>query len=295
MRSCGYCGRENDEQATHCRECGSSLAPAHDESTPIPPRIGQQLNAGVATLILLAYLGVQFCIGALAGVAAVSVAAVQGRDVQNPTERTEIIRTITAPATAFAFIVGGVTVCLISRSRIRPYLSDTTETGAAWVFGSLKHIVQGLGFGALVGFCCQVFVLVFCRGSKPAALGPLATAASTPGIQRWAWLLLALALAPVFEELLFRGVLYGGYRSSFGPARSAILTTAIFWVLHLGEMIYFWPSMLWVAGMAIAALWFRLRSAAIGPAVAVHFGYNAVLAACVIYSVLAQGAETRPL
>jgi len=95
---------------------------------------------------------------------------------------------------------------------------------------------------------------------------------------------MALLVAPVVEELLFRGVVYGGYRSSYGPVRAALLTTTVFWLLHLTEMIYFWPSMIGVAGLAIAALWFRLRSAAIGPAVAVHFGYNAVLAVAIISS-----------
>jgi hypothetical protein len=25
MKACGYCGRENDQEATHCRECGTSF------------------------------------------------------------------------------------------------------------------------------------------------------------------------------------------------------------------------------------------------------------------------------
>ena len=37
--------------------------------------------------------------------------------------------------------------------------------------------------------------------------------------------------------------------------------------------------MICVASVSFVALWIRLRSAAIGPAVAVHVGYNAVIAA----------------
>jgi len=48
--------------------------------------------------------------------------------------------------------------------------------------------------------------------------------------------------------------------------------------MHITEMIYFWPSAIGITGLALAALWMRLRSGAIGPAVAVHFGYNAVIA-----------------
>ena len=92
------------------------------------------------------------------------------------------------------------------------------------------------------------------------------------------WLIMVLVFAPFIEELLFRGVMYGGYRSSLGPVRAAILSTLIFWILHITEMIYFWPSMLGIGGLAMVALFFRLRSAAIGPAVAVHLGYNGLLA-----------------
>jgi membrane protease YdiL (CAAX protease family) len=89
----------------------------------------------------------------------------------------------------------------------------------------------------------------------------------------------ALLLAPPIEELLFRGVAYGGYRRSFGPTLAAALSTSIFWVLHLTEMINNLPAALGVAAMALVALWFRLRGAAVGPAVAAHLGYNAALVA----------------
>jgi membrane protease YdiL (CAAX protease family) len=100
--------------------------------------------------------------------------------------------------------------------------------------------------------------------------------ASTPGVSQLVWIMLALVLAPPIEELLFRGVLYGGYRKSFGASTAAVLTTGIFVVLHLTETIHFPPATISVTGLAVAALWFRLRTAAIGPAVTVHFGYNLV-------------------
>ena len=174
---------------------------------------------------------------------------------------------------------------VVSKAWIRPFLSDTSPTGAAWVHGSFKHITQGIITGAVLAGCYIGFATKLQSPGEHASLGPIATMAVTPGLQQLLWLFLML-LAPFVEELLFRGVLYGGYRSSFGPVPAAILTTAIFWVLHLTETIHFWPAMLGIAGLAIAALWFRLRSAAIGPAVAVHFGYNWTLAAVVLTSTL---------
>jgi hypothetical protein len=37
MRTCAYCGRDNQEDATHCQECGTELAIS---PPPSPPRIG---------------------------------------------------------------------------------------------------------------------------------------------------------------------------------------------------------------------------------------------------------------
>ena len=115
-------------------------------------------------------------------------------------------------------------------------------------------------------------------------MGPISRMASTPGISRSLWIVLVLLCAPPFEELLPRGVLYGGYRRSFGPVRAALLTTGIFVSLHFFEMIHFWPSIVGITGFALAALWIRLRSAAIGPAIAAHFAYNSVVVILVLCS-----------
>jgi membrane protease YdiL (CAAX protease family) len=85
-----------------------------------------------------------------------------------------------------------------------------------------------------------------------------------------------LAAAPLAEEPLFRGLLYGGYRRSFGPIWAAVLTTAMFCMLHSSQTFQFPPALVGIAGGALVMLWTRLRYAAIGPAIAVHFGYNAV-------------------
>jgi len=84
--------------------------------------------------------------------------------------------------------------------------------------------------------------------------------AMTHGLTKILWLAIVMLLAPLIEELLFRGVLYGGYRRSFGPTRAALLTTLIFWALHTTEFIRFPLAAFAIAAMAVAALWMRLRA-----------------------------------
>jgi membrane protease YdiL (CAAX protease family) len=105
------------------------------------------------------------------------------------------------------------------------------------------------------------------------------------------FLIAALLLAPPFEEMLFRGVLYAGYRRSLGAGKAAFLTTTIFVVLHLTEALAYWPSIIAITAMALLALRMRLRSSAIGPAVALHFGYNLMMGLIVVWQTLASTTQ----
>ena len=40
MKQCGYCGRDNDDTATHCRECGEELITVHTR-TQVPAPWGK--------------------------------------------------------------------------------------------------------------------------------------------------------------------------------------------------------------------------------------------------------------
>ena len=167
--------------------------------------------------------------------------------------------------------------------RVRPYLTDTSPTGAAWVRGPSKLLGSGLGVGIIAAMLYMATMYFIPPNRDMEQYGQLAKMAVTPGIQQMTWVCILL-VSPFFEELLFRGVLYGGFRHSYGPVWAAVLTTGIFWVLHLQEMIHYWPSMILILGVAVLALWFRVRTATIGPAVALHLGYNATLGAVMVLS-----------
>lgn len=279
MNPCPYCGRQNADEAPHCEECGTPLAQrdvAPDENEPV--REEQRLNGHWATVILLIYLVVQMLVAAFVIVIGVNMA---GNKIATRRQQTDFTP-IMSVAAVLGFGIGGGVMFLLSRAWIGRHLSDRSPTGAAWVVGSPKHIAYGLCAGILSGCSYWGLALIFARHHPQATHGYLARMAMTPGLQQMLWVVLALGLAPFIEELLFRGVVYGGFRASWGPVRAGILTTAIFWALHLTETIHFPAAMVSVAAVALVALWFRLRSAAIGPAVAVHFGYNAILAAVAV-------------
>jgi membrane protease YdiL (CAAX protease family) len=278
-----YCGKEND---------GASLPapPLLPPPLPPPPVLDgpPQLRAGRATLVLLSLLAGQIGATLLAGFALVLVEMAQGQmssGMQATSAFTEKLMPVAIPA---AMVGGGVAMFLAAVFMLGKHLKDTSPFGAAWTLGSRKRLLEGFG----VGMLAAGLYLVVCIGPASrvdqSALGPLAQMASTPGPVQITWLVIALVFAPITEEPLFRGILYGGYRRSFGPVAAALLTTSIFFLLHITEMMYFWPSAIGITSLALVALWLRLRSAAIGPAIAAHFAYNGVLGVLAVISTHGQ-------
>jgi len=284
-QKCHYCGRSLDPQSASCAGCGTSRIPPIIESFSPAANEKPALNARNATLILAAFLAGQFCVAAIVGFVYGFGEAIKGAS-GGASSHVEMSRSFLVPATLFGFVGGGIAMIWLSRSLLKEALVDATELGAAWVIGRGRDIAKGLAIGVIIAIFFIIPATILRPQTDEDSLGPLARMAITPGLPQIAWLVMALLLAPPLEEMLFRGVLYGGYRRSLGPTRAAWLTTSIFAMLHITEVIHYLPAIFAIAGMALLALRMRLRSAAIGPAIAVHFGYNFVIGLEVICSTL---------
>jgi membrane protease YdiL (CAAX protease family) len=273
MKRCGYCGRENEDEAALCVECGTSLMPEPDAlpqsgEEVATPSAGRSLRAGAATIILVVYLGAQFFAGAVTAITVGALAASEGKNLQDPRQLAETKQAMMAPAVVLSFVVSGAAMALTSVLMFRNQLRDTSPVGAAWAIGPVKGLAQGFGIGLILALCGLAFL-----GGPQRSMGPVTKMAVTPGLPQMLWLMALLIAAPI-EEPLFRGVLYGGYRKSFGPVAAALLTTLIFVLLHITEIIHSVPAAVAITALGLTALWLRLRSAAIGPPIAAHFGYN---------------------
>jgi membrane protease YdiL (CAAX protease family) len=88
----------------------------------------------------------------------------------------------------------------------------------------------------------------------------------------------AVVLAPVVEEVLFRGYSYLGARARVG-ARSAMAgVTLLFVVLHLGETGDWWPAITGIALVSFLLVSIMERTENLTHCIACHAGYNAALA-----------------
>ena len=93
-------------------------------------------------------------------------------------------------------------------------------------------------------------------------------------------LVLAGVLAPLVEETLFRGVIFGSLQANFGKWTSAVLSAVIFSALHL-QAYGFFPR--FVLGLLLVYLYDKYKS--LYPSIALH-ALNNIVATLLAASIL---------
>ena len=92
-------------------------------------------------------------------------------------------------------------------------------------------------------------------------------------------LITTVVLAPVFEELIFRGLLYGSLRTRLGVAPALLLSAAVFALAHgyspVGFASVFLSGALWA--------WSYERTGSLLPAIGAHVANNAAVSATLLW------------
>jgi membrane protease YdiL (CAAX protease family) len=101
--------------------------------------------------------------------------------------------------------------------------------------------------------------------------------------------IIGTTLAPVCEEIVFRGFLQPLLVRSLGAAPGILLAAAAFGLMHLQEYGYSWRHSLLIGGAGAAFGWMRQRTGSTKAAAMMHAAYN-----CVFFVLLAmQQAATH--
>lgn len=87
---------------------------------------------------------------------------------------------------------------------------------------------------------------------------------------------IGVTLAPLCEEIVFRGFLQPLLVRSLGPAPGILLAAAAFGLMHLQEYGYSWRHALLIAGAGASFGWMRYRTGSTKAAVLMHAAYNGV-------------------
>jgi membrane protease YdiL (CAAX protease family) len=86
-----------------------------------------------------------------------------------------------------------------------------------------------------------------------------------------------ILVAPVLEELFFRGMLYPTLRRSLGIVFAVLLTAAAFAAIHGAQLGYAWAPILSIFVVGVALTLIREHSGSVAASVLTHSGYNFTL------------------
>jgi len=112
------------------------------------------------------------------------------------------------------------------------------------------------------------------------------------GIGEIAWFSFMAMVAPIPEELLFRGYMFEGFQYKLGTKWAAILVTVLFVLLH-GPQLAFSPfHLLMISIAAIIFVIIRIRTNSLTKCIVYHFFYNSILTALLWGSIFIFGLES---
>jgi membrane protease YdiL (CAAX protease family) len=130
--------------------------------------------------------------------------------------------------------------------------------------------VSALAWGVLLAFGCIILGSLLQTPDEKTPLDLLLTDPVSIALMG----VFAIALAPVFEELLFRGFLFPLIARPLGPLVGAAVAALPFALLHGPEYAWSWQriSIVFLAGFAFG--WMRHRTGSTAAAAVMHAGYN---------------------
>jgi|SRR5580658_8185212 len=171
----------------------------------------------------------------------------------------------------YAFLLGALAF-MFRRYYGRPFWQSLRWTPAPF----------GTGFAAICGVMAAVAVVVVSLLLRtPDNDSPMKELLSDPASVVMI-ALIGTTLAPMFEEIVFRGFLQPLLVRSFGAAPGILLAAAAFGLLHFQEYGNSWRHAVLIAGAGAAFGWMRHRSGSTKAAAVMHAAYN-----CLFFLLLA--------
>jgi len=236
-----------------------------------------RLGAARAFAIFALVFGAQIIYGFVVVILGVILLMAQGANPGDSAAVARMMGQLNAPLLLVSVAAGAIVLFGIMEIWAHNWLRDRGATG----FGELKKPRQQFAIATASGFALAAAYFALVRLFPPSKemAGPLAQMAASSAAARAAWAVIAVAIAPPTEEVLFRGLLLKGFTESWGAIPASIAVTLLFTVSHLFEVARYWPAALTIFTLAIATLVIRVRTGSVASAIVLHMAYNTVLVA----------------
>ena len=164
------------------------------------------------------------------------------------------------------FLVFAYMYVLVTRERRRPDFFTAIHWN--WPANVIVYV--------LTGFILSVALQALAHFLPIPKELPIDSFFKTPA-EAWALGLLSITLAPLMEELFFRGFLYPVLARKIGVPIAIFLTASSFALLHGAQLMFSWGPVLviFLVGMVLTVVRAKTNSVAAG--VIIHMAYNGTL------------------
>lgn len=187
----------------------------------------------------------------------------------NPTSVFKSVAFGVAVQTATYAVALAFMVWLIARKSQRGFLQEI-RWNAPGAMGGLGALFGGVAM-TIGSLTCTVLLQKWIPKNLPIE-GYMKTRASA-----YAVALFGILVAPLVEELFFRGFLYPALARKIGVAASVVLTSAGFALMHEGQLAHAWAPLLVLFLVGTCLTIVRAVTKSVAVAVLLHVGYNTTL------------------
>jgi hypothetical protein len=164
------------------------------------------------------------------------------------------------------FLVLGYMYVLVTRERRRPDFLAAIHWN--WPSNVAVYVV--------VGFVLSLALQALAHFLPIPKELPIDKFFQTPA-EAWALGILSITLAPLMEELFFRGFLYPVLARSLGLPVSVFLTALGFALLHGAQLMFSWGPVLVIFLVGVVLTMVRAKTNSVAAGVLIHMAYNATI------------------
>jgi membrane protease YdiL (CAAX protease family) len=162
---------------------------------------------------------------------------------------------------------------LVTRERRRPDFLNAIHWN--WPSSPAVYVL----IGVVLSFALQILAS---RLPIPKNL-PIDTFFSTPS-EAWVLTIFGITLAPLMEELFFRGFLYPVLARGIGVTAAIFVTGFAFALLHGSQLMYSWGPVLVIFLVGIVLTMVRAFKNSVAASLIVHIAYNGTISALMFYA-----------
>lgn len=192
--------------------------------------------------------------------------AAHGIHARNVLEKMSRDPRLIIPAQSVAYLLVVAYMVAIVRTGGRPFWMTVK-----WNF----PVRRALGYGAVGGALAILVQTASALLPIPKSL-PIDQYFNTPA-GAYLMAIFGVSLAPLVEELFFRGFLYPVIARKWGMAISVAITALAFALIHESQLAHAWAPLLllWCVGLVLTGV--RARTRSVGAGFCIHVGYNFTL------------------